>query len=209
MYVMSRHVGQRVTGEEEAMRLPGTIVAVGAALVLALGALASSHAAADAGPPKPVKPDLSIPAGTTLAELATSTDRLKLLEDLRDAAAANPQRYGGVDTNGDAIIMLCDNGSGPAAATDKPVAALRATGATVTITRCARNLNDLNKVLAEVAKSKVFSSNGVTLTRWGIDYGRNAVEIGVDTIPPNFADKVSALWGDAVYLVIPPTQHLQ
>jgi hypothetical protein len=45
--------------------------------------------------------------------------------------------------------------------------------------------------------------------RWGIDYGRNAVEIGVDTIPSGFADKVTALWGDAVYLMVPPTAHLQ
>lgn len=198
-----------VTGEGKPMRVRSAIMAVGAAVVLALGALAPSQAAGTTGPEKPVKPDLSIPAGTTLAELATSEERLKLLDDLRDAAAADPQRYGGVDTNGDANIWLCDNGSGPEAAVDTPVAALRATGATVTIKTCARNLNDLNKVLNEVATSTVFSSNSVVLTRWGIEYGRNAVQVGVDTIPPGFADKVTALWGDAVYLWIPPTEHLQ
>jgi hypothetical protein len=204
-----------ITGEEKPMRVPATLVAVGAAVVLALGALsaldalAPSQTAGTTGPQKPVKPDLSIPAGTTLAGLATSEERLTLLQDLRDAAAADPQRYGGVATNGDANIALCDNGSGPNAAIDKPVAALRATGATVMIKPCARNLNDLNKVLNEVATSTVFSSNGVKLTRWGIEYGRNAVEVGVDTIPPGFADKMTALWGDAVYLWIPPTEHLQ
>ncbi len=194
------------------MRLPATVMAVaaaGAAVVLALSALTPPQAAGTTGPQKPVKPDLSIPAGTTFAELANSGERLKLLDDLRDAATADPQRYGGVDTNGDAHIALCDNGSGPEAAVDTPVAALRATGATVMIKTCARNLNDLNKVLNEVAKSTVFSSNIVKLTRWGIEYGRNAVQVGVDTIPPGFADKLTALWGGAVYLWIPPTEHLQ
>lgn len=191
------------------MGIRGMIIAVGGVVVLALGGLGLPQVGAETGPRKPVKPDTSIPAGTTLAGLATSAERLKLLDDLRNAAAANPQRYGGVDTSGDANIMLCDNGAGADAATDTPVAALRASGATVTIQTCARNLNDLNKVLAEVATSTVFSSNSVTLTRWGIDYGRNAVEIGVDTIPAGFADKVTARWGDAVYLMIAPTEYLQ
>lgn len=186
-----------------------TIVAVALSVFLALGALGPSQAAADSGPKKVVKPDTSIPAGTTLAELAISATRMKLLDDLRDAAAASPKRYGGVETRGDANIWLCDNGSGADVATDTPVAALRATGATVTIHACARNLDDLNRVLAAVSTSTVFRSNGVTLTRWGIDYGRNAVEVGVDAIPAGFADKVKALWGDAVYLMVPPTAHLQ
>ena len=184
------------------------IIAVGAAVVLALGGLGLSQASADTGPQKP-SPDPFIPAGTSRAALATSVDRLKFLDDLRDAAAANPQRYGGVDTNGDANVTLCDNGSGPDVRKDTPVAALRASGARVTIQTCAHNLNVLNKVLAEVATSTVFSSNSVTLTRWGIDYRRNAVGFGVNTIPPGLADKLTALWGDAVYLMVPPTTSLQ
>lgn len=188
------------------MGVRGTIVAVGAAFVLVLAGL-GLQAAADTGPKKLLTPDTSIPAGMSLAELATSTERMKLLDDLRNAAAANPQRYGGVDTNGDANITLCDNGSGADPATDAPVNALRATGSTVTIQTCAHNLNDLNKVLAEVATSPVFSSNSVTLRRWGIDYTKNAVDIGVDRIPAGLADKVTALWGDAVYLRVTPKVH--
>ena len=103
------------------MGVRGTIVAMGAAVVLVPGGPGLPQAAADTGPKKLLTPDTSIPAGTTLAELATSTHRLKLLDDLRNAAAANPQRYGGVDTNGDANVMLCDNGSGADPATDAPV----------------------------------------------------------------------------------------
>lgn len=185
------------------MRALRISVAVAVASVLALGAMGPSQAAPDPGQQKPTKPDLSIPAGTTLAEITTSADRMKLLDDLRDGAAATPKRYGGVATNGDANIWLCDNGFGADAATDTPVAALRATGATVTVQKCAHNLDELTKVLAEVASSTLFASNGVTLTQWGIEYGRNAVEVGVDTIPAGFADKVSALWGETVYLMIP------
>jgi hypothetical protein len=203
------NVVKRIADAEEAMGIRVMVIAVGAAVVLALGGLGLSQAGADTGPQKPATLDTSIPAGTSRAALVTSAARMKFLDDLRNAAAANPQRYGGVATSGDANITLCDNGSGADAAKDTPVSALRASGATVTIQTCAHNLNDLNKVLAEVATSTVFSSNSVTLKRWGIDHGRNAVEIGVDTIPPGFADKVAALWGDAVYLMVPPTAHLQ
>jgi len=190
------------------MGVRGTIVGVGAAFVLVLAGLGLPQAAADNGPKKLLTPDTSIPAGMSVAELATSDERLTLLDDLRDAAVAKPQRYGGVATWGDANITLCDNGSGADPATDAPVNALRATGSTVTIKRCAHNLNDLNKVLAEVDPSTVFSLNSVTLRRLGIDYRKNAVEIGVDRIPAGFADKVTALWGDAAYLWVSPEMHL-
>lgn len=189
------------------MGIRGIVVVTGAT-VLSLGGLAAS-APAQAGVQKPLPLDTSIPAGTSQSALATSADRLQLIDELRTAAAASPQRFGGVATDGDADIRLCDNGSGVDAAVDTPVSALRASGATVTVVPCAHNLNDLNKVLGEVATSEIFSSNGVTLLRWGIDYGRNAVEIGVDAVPAGFVTKVAALWGDAVYVMIPPATNLQ
>lgn len=191
------------------MGMRGMIIVAAGATVLALGGLGFPANAADSGPQKPPPLDTSTPAGTSQAALATSADRLKLLDDLRTAAAASPQRYGGVATDGDADIRLCDNGSGADTAVDTPVSALRASGAAVTVATCAHNLNNLNKTLGEVAASTLFTSNGVTLLRWGIDCGRNAVEIGVDSVPAGFAAKVSAEWGDSAYLMVPPAMDLQ
>lgn len=150
-----------------------------------------------------------IPADTSPSGLAASTLRWKFLDELRNAAAANPDRYGGVATSGDKNIKLCDNGSGADTAVDTPVSELRASGATVRLTTCARTLRDLNKTLAEVSTSSVFSSYKVIELGWGIDYDRNTVEIRVDRIPPGFADKVGALWGDAVYLIVSQRANLQ
>lgn len=146
----------------------------------------------------------------TDAALQVSAIRLKQLDALRAATAAEPSRYGGVATNGDADVMLCDNGASAAdPTTDRLVSELRATGSKVTVQPCRHTLAELNAVLAQVPESTVFTANGVSLKRWGLDYGANAVEIGVDTIPSGFADKVAALWGSAAYLMVPRSAKLQ
>lgn len=172
-------------------------------LAVVAGLFAVDNAAADAVPTPKTPAVAPLDSG-----LAASTSRLHLIQQLRDAAAAQPDRFGGVATSGDSTVMLCDKG-GPASAAETAVGALRAAGARVAVQPCAHSLAELNRVLAAAPSAVVFSESGVTLTRWGIDYDHNAVEIGVDSAPPGLAEKVATLWGGAAYLSVKKPLDLQ
>lgn len=126
------------------------------------------------------------------------------IHDLTTAAEASPARYGGVWSHGPTAVYMCDLGTGPDGAVDGAIAKLRADGATVTVASCRFPILKLNAVLGAVSTSSLFDDNRIILERWGVDYEKDVVDVGVSSIPSGFVDKVTAAFGPAVYLHTQP-----
>ncbi|BBH18013.1 hypothetical protein Back2_23000 [Nocardioides baekrokdamisoli] len=166
---------------------------VASALVVSIVPGAFGAAATDKG---------ATDAGIVDVNLATQSLLADDIHTLTTLAEAQPSRYGGVYSNGPTAVTICDTGSGPNASIDAEVAKLRTDGATVAVTSCSFTIAQLNSVLAAVSTSQLFADNGVSLNRWGLNYGNDSVDVGVSSIPPGFADKVANTFGPAISLFV-------
>jgi len=126
--------------------------------------------------------------------------RIDDIDALQALINSQPDRFGGISTNGDNSVSICDTGSAPDAAIAVVVAKLQQDGANITTHSCAHNLQSLNSAFAEIGSSSIFSDNGVELQSWVIDPANDDISVGVSAIPTGFSDKVAAQFGGMVSL---------